>query len=209
MLRHIAQVVSLGILLAAVACTVAPPYDEVIDNGAQALRSDFLKFVSERQQKIDTHQGTYASNASAYSSFQAQLGAIQLRAADQPNGVNCNRVTEMFGRVHTGISSFNPADISAAASGSNETSCIVVLAQIAAKQLQLLQKNDKRRCVSTPASVSCTELFGTESVATMVASIHAPEPANAAASSPLVRAVLVSIDELASAEQDLKAAAGQ
>jgi hypothetical protein len=208
MLRRIAQVISLGMLLAAVACTVAPPYDEVIDNGAQALRSDFLKFVSERQQQMGTDQGTYAKNTSAYSGFQAQLGAIQLRAADQPNGVNCKRLTDMFVRVHTGISSFNTADISAAASSPNESSCIVVLAQIAARQLRRLQENDKRRC-STPASVSCTELFGKESIATMVAAVHAPEPANAAASSPLVRAVLVSIDELASAEQDLKAAAGQ
>ncbi|HEX3346777.1 MAG TPA: hypothetical protein VHS58_01590 [Acetobacteraceae bacterium] len=201
--------------LAGCTAEIVPPYDEAIDSGAHALRSDFLKFVAERQRTANTAAGTYASSASTYSDLLAKLGAIELRAEDQPNGVDCAQMQVMFARVHTGISSFDAAAVgSAASNASGGGSCIAVLARIASKQIENLRKDDERRCASIPATASCIDLFGSESVASIVASVHATpsatiDLASAARSSPFVKAVLVSLDELAGAEQDLKSAAGK
>ena len=198
-----------GLLCVAASCTqLVPTYDEAIDQGSQSLRAEFLKFVADRQQQIAQGSGPY--KASDYSTLQSDLGAIELRAADQPNGVDCNKVIDAFTHAHTGISSFSTADIGAAAAAYPGGSCIVVLAGLAAKQLERLRADDARRCATTPASQSCIDLFGTKTVAQMVADLHTPEDhvldlRDVATASPLVRATLVSIDEMAGAEQDLKA----
>lgn len=204
----------LALFLACCAPQLVPGYDEPIDTAAQNLRADFLKFVAERQRLMGQPTGNYASNAAAYSDFLARLGAIELRAADQPVSVDCAQLQGVFARLHTGEAGLDAgAERAAGAAAAGGGSCIVALARLAAGQVARLQADDARRCAAVPPGASCVDLFGTESVGAMVAAVHTVPSAGSAVlaggTAPLVRATLVSLDELAGAEQDLKAAAGK
>jgi hypothetical protein len=89
-----------------------------------------------------------------------------------------------------------------------------VLARIATKQIENFRKDDARRCASILATASCVDLFGLDSVESVVTSVHAQPTAKfdlaaAERSSPFVKDVLVSLDQLAGAEQHLKLATGK
>jgi hypothetical protein len=203
--------------LALSGCSVqfTPPYDEVIEKETDSLKTDFLRFVAERQRTAGTPKGYYVDHQAAYDDFAARLAAMELRSEDQPGGVSCARAAELAKNVTNGITSFNLGNAvpqSAASNIAGNVSCATAEIRNAQDQIARFRTQDEKRCAKGSPPVQCTTLFGTVPVGRVAASLRSLPGATAAATdeeeSTLVKAVLISLDNLEGLEQDLKPASG-
>jgi hypothetical protein len=208
-LPAIACVASLA--LASCSVQLTPPYDEVIEKQADSLKTDFLRFVAERQRTAGTPKGYYVDSQAAYDDFIARLAAMELRSEDQPGGISCARAVELTKSVTGGIISFNlgnAAQQSAVSDSASNVSCATAAIRNAQDQIERFRSQDEKRCAKGSPPVQCTTLFGTVPVSRVAASLHSMPGAIAAAAgeeeSTLVKAVLISLDNLEGLEQDLK-----
>lgn len=202
--------------LALANCSVqlTPPYDEMIEKQTDSLKADFLRFVAERQRTAGTPKGYYLDHQAAYDNFAASLAAMELRSEDQPGGVSCARAVELAKRMTPGITSFNLGNavhLSAAPDTAGDISCVTAGVRNAQDQIERFRGQDEKRCAKGSPPVQCTTLFGTVPVSRVAASLRSLPSATAAATdegeSTLVKAVLISLDNLEGLEQDLKPAA--
>jgi hypothetical protein len=175
-------------------CSVqlTPPYDEMIEKQSDALKGDFLRFVAERQRTAGTSKGYYL---------------------DQPGGVSCAQALELTKKMTPGITSFNlgnAVDKSAAPDIAGGVSCVTAGIRNAQDQIELFRDQDKKRCAKDLPPVRCTTLFGTVPVSRVAVSLRALQsattPSTDEGESTLVKAVLISLDNLEGLEQDLRPA---
>lgn len=197
--------------LAMANCSVqlTPPYDEMIEKQTNSLKADFLRFVAERQRTAGTPNGYYLDHQAAYDNFAASLAAMELRSEDQPGGVSCARAVELTKRMTPGITSFNLGN-AAAADTASDISCVTAGIRNAQDQIEQFRGQDEKRCAKGSPPVQCTTLFGTVPVSRVAASLRSVPSATGATDkgkSTLVKAVLISLDNLEGLEQDLKPAA--
>jgi hypothetical protein len=217
MRRKSARVIDLSTIalaanLALADCSVqlTPPYDEVIEKQADSLKADFLRFVAERQRTAGTPKGYYLDHQAAYDNFAASLAAMDLRSEDQPGGVSCARALELAKRMNPGITSFNLGNSvhQSAAPDIAGISCVTAGIRNAQDQIERFRGQDEKRCAKESPPVQCTTLFGTVPVSRVAASLHALPSATTDTTdegeSTLVKAVLISLDNLEGLEQDLK-----
>ncbi len=196
-------------------CSVqlTPPYDEVIEKQSDALKADFLRFVAERQHTAGTSKGYYLDHQAAYDGFAASLAAMELRSEDQPGGVSCSQALELTKKMTPGITSFNLGNAvgkSGAQDIAGGVSCVTAGIRNAQDQIERFRGQDEKRCAKDSPPVQCTTLFGTVSVSRVAASLRSVPSATTTSTdegeSTLVKAVLISLDNLEGLEQDLKPA---
>ena len=199
--------------VALVSCSVqlTPPYDEVIEKQTDSLKADFLRFVAGRQRTAGTPKGYYLDHQATYDNFAASLAAMELRSEDQPGGVSCAQAVALTKRATTGINSLrvsNDMSRSAPPDTAGNTSCVTMEIRNAQDQIERFRSQDEKRCAKGSPPVQCTTLFGTVPVSRLATSLHTLPGATAATTdegeSTLVKAVLISLDNLEGLEQDLK-----
>jgi hypothetical protein len=197
--------------LAGCSVQLTAPYDDVIEKQTDSLKADFLRFVSQRQRTAGTPKGYYVDHEASYDNFLASLAAMELRSEDQPGGISCARAIELTKNVSTGINSFNlgnAARDSVAPDTVGETSCVTAEIRNAQNQIERFRSQDEKRCAKGTPPEQCTTLFGTVPVSRVATSLRALPSATAIATdegeSTLVKAVLISLDNLEGLEQDLR-----
>lgn len=184
----------------AIGCTVqlTAPYSSDIDTAASSLQSDFLKFAANMQMVAGTPKGYYDQQSSQYSDFEARLALIKMRSETLSGGVPCGRALEAAKKVKIPVAGQIEESVSTALSeaGTNNDSCITILATLAERNMERLRSQHKLRCNETAKPILCTTLFSTPPIFDVLT----VGPSNA----PLVSAVAINLNELVGAERDIR-----
>ncbi len=184
----------------ACACTVqlTAPYSTEIDREATALQSDFLKYAAGMQFVAGTPKGYYDQHNADYGDFEARLAVIRLRSESLSGGVSCNQALHLAKAARkplAGQIEQSMADAGPLPAGSG-ASCVTILTGLAQRNLERLRSQHAVRCNPAAKPVLCTTLFA----APPIYDLLVPGPSEA----PLVSAVAITLNELVSAERDLR-----
>ena len=189
---------AIGLTVSACAVQLTAPYSEDIDKDATALQGEFIKFAAIMQMQAGKPEAYYTNHEKQYADFEARLATMKVRSEALPAGVPCGRVLGAGKKTERVLSGPLQGQVSdrMAQQGWGDASCITILVGIAGEQMERLRSQHEKRCAASVAPVLCTTLFGSPPIFTIVSTGQSE--------APLVSAVSISLNELASAEHDLK-----
>jgi len=192
----------IGVSLAVSACAaqLTAPYTEDIDKDATALQSDFLKFAANMQMQADKPDAYYSNHQKDYADFEARLATMKMRSESLPAGVPCGRVLDAGRKAERSLSGPMQSQLSDRMNqpGWGNASCITILVSIAGEQMERLRSQHEIRCNPSAKKELCTTLFSSPPIFGIVSAGQSE--------APLVSAVSISLNELVSAEHDIKPA---
>jgi hypothetical protein len=197
---YIRTFIIIGIGLVISACTVqlTAPYSEDIDKDATALQNDFLKFAANMQMQAGKPDGYYSNHQNGYADFEARLATMKMRSESLPTGVPCGRALDAGKKTERTISGPMQSQVSdrMGQPGWGNASCITILVSIAGEQMERLRSQHEIRCNPSAKKELCATLFSSPPIFGIVGTGQSD--------APLVSAVSISLNELVSAEHDIK-----
>jgi hypothetical protein len=125
------------VFVAGCSVQLTPPYSEDIDSEASSLQSDFVRFVADMQMKAGTTDAFYDKSQQKYADFEARLAVIQMRSASIPRGVPCGQAVASAQHTEKALTGPMQSEVLGRISkaGSEDASCITILAVIASEQM--------------------------------------------------------------------------
>jgi hypothetical protein len=186
------------VFVAGCSVQLTAPYSEDIDSEASSLQADFVRFVADTQMKAGTADAFYDKSQQKYADFEARLAVIQMRSASIPRGVPCGRAVASAQHMERALTGPMQSEVLGRISnaGSENASCITILAVIASEQMERLRGQHQLRCNSSAPPARCTTLFSSPPIFGVILTGQSD--------APLVSAVSISLNELVGAERDIK-----